>query len=365
MKCLTTIIAGLFVSGAFALTLNSTEVTISGESLGASSDLKAMVQKIEAPPGTISSMTCFSTKWFEMDSLRDEKLDTQLATLKNKNPKAFYTTKSEDEDLQCFIANKLNSEEKNLLDKLLSTINKTVKSEVILLVPTKKEKKLSSIIQKNFDKPELSSTLSLEELRCKGLGDSLTPLNVSLEDFSFMRNHDRSLLRKLARAELIVGGAEAIGMGTLLLLPKSITKWDDNFLEKAKSNYKRAWSSAPVWDKDEWAINYIGHPYAGALYYNALRSQNASPLASFVFSTAQSIIWEYGIEAVAEQPSIQDLLFTSTVGSVLGELAHKATLKMRKNGMTGFEKVVVTIINPSWVLNNGYGPKKDKKKKLF
>ncbi len=177
--------------------------------------------------------------------------------------------------------------------------------------------------------------------------------NIEMTDFQ-LRNQDRSLGRKILRAELLIGGAELAGMGILIALPKSVTKWEDGWVDDAKSNLKRAWTKPPVWDKDHWSINYIGHPYAGALYYNALRSQGATRLQSFIFSTVQSTIWEYGLEAFAEQPSTQDLFITPLVGSFVGELAHLATLRMRRNGFTGIEKVVVTVINPSYVLNNGF-----------
>lgn len=158
-----------------------------------------------------------------------------------------------------------------------------------------------------------------------------------------LRNENSSLFRKALRAELLVGGTEALGMGILVALPTSITKWEEGFLKKAKHNLKRAWTMPPVFDKDDWAI-----------YYNALRSQGATRLQSFLFSTLQSTIWEYCIEAVAERPSIQDLFVTPIVGSIIGELAHGATMKMRKNGFTLGEKILVTVINPSFILNNGY-----------
>ena len=73
-----------------------------------------------------------------------------------------------------------------------------------------------------------------------------------------------------------------------------------------------------------------------------------------LFSCSQSLIWEYTIEALEEQPSMQDLLITSNVGSLIGEGCHRLTVKMRKNGLTLPEKIFISIINPGYVLNNGY-----------
>lgn len=323
----------LYMPVVMSMTLNMKNIDSSFTEAQFNSSPKAVVQKIEAPPSIRSNMTCFSKKWFDLKELEDLDLTRKLDDLKAINSEAFYEIDNDGEQLQCFIAQKLKREEADLFDQLLSAIDRAVDSEVVLLVPSEKENNVPSITQTIHQSDDPT---------------------IDINDRSFMRNHDKSLLRKIGRAEMIVGGVEIIGMGTLMALPKSITKWDEDFMDDAKRNYKRAWSSAPVWDEDEWAINYIGHPYAGAIYYNSMRSQDASILSSFVFSTAQSVIWEYGIEAAAEQPSIQDLLFTSTIGSVAGELAHQATLKMRRNGMTGMEKVIVTIINPSYVLNNGY-----------
>jgi hypothetical protein len=177
------------------------------------------------------------------------------------------------------------------------------------------------------------------------------------EEWGLLRNENASIWRKVGRGSLLIGGAELVGMGILMLLPKEITKWQDDWVQDAGRNMKRAFTTAPVMDKDDWQMNYLGHPIAGALYYNTIRSQNASWFHSFLFSTAQSFIWEYIIEGVAEQPSIQDIFITPIAGSLLGEACHKATMGMRKNGFNFVEKVATLVLNPMFVINNGFGPK--------
>jgi hypothetical protein len=142
-----------------------------------------------------------------------------------------------------------------------------------------------------------------------------------------------------------------------MLSPKEVTGWSPDWTQDAWRNVKRSLSTAPVWDDDDWQLNYIGHPIAGSYYYNSLRSQHASIFHSFLFATAQSFIWEYFIEATAEKPSIQDLIVTPIVGSILGESAHRLTMNMRRNGFNFFEKVFVVIFNPMFVMNNGFGPR--------
>lgn len=179
---------------------------------------------------------------------------------------------------------------------------------------------------------------------------SFTPADEKLS----LRNANSTFMKKAGRGALLIGGVELIGMVGLILMPREITKWEEDWIKAAGRNYKRAFTTAPVMDKDDWPINYIGHPVAGAYYYNAVRSQNATWWQSFLFSTAQSFIWEYVIEGCAEQPSIQDLIVTPIGGMALGEPAHLATMAMRRNGFTFFEKVVTFIINPMFVINNGY-----------
>lgn len=172
--------------------------------------------------------------------------------------------------------------------------------------------------------------------------------------YSFLRNYNQPVRKKIGRAEFLIGSVEAAGMVTLILMPKSITKWNDGWAHDAVQNVKRAFTIWPVWDKDDWAINYIGHPVAGAYYYNALRSQNATLGQSFLFSFIQSTFWEYVIEGVAERPSIQDIISTPVGGAIMGELTHQMTLQMAKNNFNFLEKVAVIILNPMYVMNNGF-----------
>jgi hypothetical protein len=154
-------------------------------------------------------------------------------------------------------------------------------------------------------------------------------------------------------ATLLSGGV--LSFGVILLLPEDISKWrrDEGFAP-GWSNVRRAFTQPPVWDEDEWHVNFVGHPLVGMHTYLTERNFDASPLRAFLFSTAASVGWEYFIESWAEQPSVQDLIFTSTIGSVLGELNHQASRQLRRGGLSGWQKVVLTVINPHDVLHHGY-----------
>jgi hypothetical protein len=150
-------------------------------------------------------------------------------------------------------------------------------------------------------------------------------------------------------------------MGAFLLIaPDNITMWgrDDKFkLPVILNQYQSSFTKPPVWDRDHWYINYIGHPYQGAYYYNNMRSQGASVFESSLFCLGQSFLWEYVWEGGMEQPSIQDLIVTPVFGSLFGELSHRAALRMGKNGYMWYEKLIICIINPTYAINNGFKQK--------
>lgn len=155
-----------------------------------------------------------------------------------------------------------------------------------------------------------------------------------------------------------------ISMGVFLVsMPDDITKWHavDKFqIPHMLNQYKSAFTTAPVIDQDYWYVNYIGHPYQGSFYFNSIRSQGGTFLQSSLYNVFQSVIWEYIWEGGLEQPSIQDMIVTPIVGSMLGELTHRATLSMRRNGFNWYEKVAVCVINPAYAINNGLHNKQRK-----
>jgi hypothetical protein len=172
--------------------------------------------------------------------------------------------------------------------------------------------------------------------------------------YDLFRNENKKFSSKFLRGTALVQGSQAVDLVIMLALPDSYTRFSCNSWAEARRNLGRAWSTPPVWDKDPWATNLLFHPYAGSVYYNILRSQGASPRASFLFSTGESLFWEYVVEAVVEQPSIQDILATSTIGSVWGELSHRAVIRMGQNGFSTLEKIVAILIDPAYVINNGF-----------
>lgn len=131
-------------------------------------------------------------------------------------------------------------------------------------------------------------------------------------------SHYRAVVEDTLYLQLIMLSS----IGVLALMPESVTSWDQDELRKdsLSSRWKKNVSSRPVWDKDDWIINYIGHPVSGAWYYTMGRNDGLSIGESAAFSALMStFVWEYGYEAFAEVPSIQDLIITPLFGSILGE----------------------------------------------
>lgn len=141
--------------------------------------------------------------------------------------------------------------------------------------------------------------------------------------------------RRLAESFLYT---QAFMISTVLVLwvmPESVSKWDKNALEEKSlsERWKEHVKAGPVWDHDDFVINYIGHPVSGAYYYTAARGCGISPGGSFLYSAFLStFVWEYGYEAFAEIPSIQDIFSTPVIGSLMGEGFYILEKKIDKNG---------------------------------
>lgn len=170
---------------------------------------------------------------------------------------------------------------------------------------------------------------------------------------------------------LYICGAVA-GFCILWAMPESVTNWDKETIKekgilwKWKQNVK----IGPVWDKDNWVLNYVTHPYFGGIYYMTARSSGFTVLESFTYSAIMStFFWEYGIEAFAEIPSTQDLFVTPILGSVVGEgffyvkksiVKHdKKILKSRFLGIT-----TLLLIDPFNTILDGFGYKEKVKTQM-
>jgi hypothetical protein len=127
---------------------------------------------------------------------------------------------------------------------------------------------------------------------------------------------DRAGLR---RDSVYVLSYQLVTIGILYVLPESISNWDDE--QKAEYSLGTWWENVtnPHWDDDVYWLNYLAHPYWGAAYYVRARERGFDERSAFWYSAAMSAAFEFGAEALFEQPSLQDLVVTPVGGVILGE----------------------------------------------
>lgn len=136
-----------------------------------------------------------------------------------------------------------------------------------------------------------------------------------------------------ARLRSQVASTFAYGLGMLTLLyalPEDSTGWTEDGcpFSRWKEHIKRA----PEWDRNKWGWNYAGHAYIGGMYYQTARKSGYRQWDSFVYSVLMStFFWEFGIEATAEVPSVQDLVYTPVAGWLVGEWMYQTEQKVRAN----------------------------------
>lgn len=170
----------------------------------------------------------------------------------------------------------------------------------------------------------------------------------------FLRNQQAGFARKFLRGTGLAFGFNALALTILYATPYSFSKWYTPNPASYRENMRIAFTKPPQVDHDWWYINYIGHPYQGACYYNAVRSQGAKFWQAGLFAIGHSLVWEYVLESGNERPSVQDMVVTPVVGSLLGELIHQATMAMAKNGFRWYEGIFVSVFNPMFAINNGF-----------
>ncbi len=247
-----------------------------------------------------------------------------------------------------------NSEKSILREKIeLEQVNLTLPWQI-----RSNLEKFSAELEKNNNsdvKPLLVCSKASADLKLDLNNCELKFIEKPSEQTQFLlKNYDQNLLKKIVHSSKYIQGMQLASLGVLSALPKDITNWGKVNLQIAGQNLKRAWTQPPVWDKDSFFINYISHPHSGSIYYNFMRSQNATPWESFLFAVAQSTLWEYVVEAPFERPSINDLIATPVLGALLGEATNRMTISMHHNGFNFLEKVAVIVLNPAYVVNNGF-----------
>lgn len=124
-------------------------------------------------------------------------------------------------------------------------------------------------------------------------------------------------------------------VGVLAALPESVTNWDSDNDQSIGEKWLENVKEGPVWDRDDAILNYVMHPYFGGVYYQSARKSGYRQWDSFLYSALMStVFWEYGVEAFAETPSMQDLVVTPVLGWVYGEWAFNTEREIWAGGGT-------------------------------
>ncbi len=189
-----------------------------------------------------------------------------------------------------------------------------------------------------------------EKVPIEGFYDD--PFQVSI--FSPQHGEDKERLWSQTKSIFIYGFGV---IGFIAMLPEDISNWDKQgeLLQKWRDNVREG----PVWDRDVFWINYIGHPYAGGIYYQVARKSGYRQWDAFVYSALMSTFyWEYGVEAFAETPSIQDLVVTPVLGWAMGEWMHQTERNLRLGdgkvwGSEGLGTLSLWLLDPVDSLGRG------------
>jgi len=141
-------------------------------------------------------------------------------------------------------------------------------------------------------------------------------------------------------------GYQFVAVGVLYVMPETVTNFDrgGDHLRKWRNNV-----SNPGHDEDDHYINYVLHPYWGAAYYIRGRERGLTRWQSLGYSTLLSTLFEFGAEALFEKPSIQDLVVTPLIGSLIGEYVFsplRQSIKSRPGGPDTLGKVALVLTDP-------------------
>ena len=149
-------------------------------------------------------------------------------------------------------------------------------------------------------------------------------------------------------------GYQFVAISVLYIAPESISGWS----EEDKANYSfNKWKENVrnlTWDDDAWWINYITHPYWGAAYYIRGRERGLEPMSAFWFSALLSTLFEFGAEALFEQPSYQDLVVTPVAGALIGEYLFaplRNRIRAKPGRLTRSDKTLLFVTDPLGMLN--------------
>src|SRR4030095_6556641 len=126
-------------------------------------------------------------------------------------------------------------------------------------------------------------------------------------------------------------------------------EWSKISFRSVENNFKNGWE----WDTDKFRINFLMHPYAGAMSFNHARVDGYNFWESIPFAFGSSLMWEQFMENT--RPSYNDLINTTVSGILLGEILYRLSSSFLDDRITGPDRVlrefIAGILNPARFTN--------------
>ncbi|HSM29367.1 MAG TPA: DUF3943 domain-containing protein [Woeseiaceae bacterium] len=104
----------------------------------------------------------------------------------------------------------------------------------------------------------------------------------------------------------------------LYAMPEGVSGWSSEQKEGYSVSVWWEKTTHPENDSDDFYINYLLHPYWGGAYFVRARERGYNNWQSFGYAALLSSFYEFGAEALFEEPSKQDIWVTPVIGSVVG-----------------------------------------------
>jgi hypothetical protein len=160
--------------------------------------------------------------------------------------------------------------------------------------------------------------------------------------------------RGAGRDAAYFAGYQVAALAVAYLLPESISGLTDEKKRESDNQWRSNVTNPVMWDGDGFVINWVLHPYWGGAYYTRARERGLNPGQAFWYSAALSAMWEYGAEAVAERVSIQDLIFTPVLGTLLGHYVFepwRQRLRAKAGALDAWDRAALMLTDPLGAIN--------------
>ena len=145
-------------------------------------------------------------------------------------------------------------------------------------------------------------------------------------------------------------------IGVLYVMPESMSGWSEE--QKSQRRLEIWWDNVknPEWDNDDLFINYALHPYWGATYFVRAKERGFNNGEALRYSLLLSTLYEFGVEAIFENPSIQDFFVTPIGGYYLGKyfesVREDIRAEVRHTGiLSRRQKLVLALTDPLGSMN--------------